>query len=71
MQSSEHLEAVHAVRIISAQGAEFRGIQESPRGRLVIFTDAVTRTTLALRESELSAESVSQRLKESRESYAS
>lgn len=56
--------------LISAHGGEFLGLQEGPRGVLVMFTDPATRSTLALPQADVNAESLSQRLRESRESYA-
>jgi hypothetical protein len=56
--------------VISAHGGEFLGLRESPRGLLVMFTDLQTRSTLALPQAEISFESLSRRLRESRESHA-
>lgn len=56
--------------LIAAQGAEFIGLQQTPRGVLVMFTDLLTRTTLALPETEITAELLSRRLRESRDRYA-
>jgi len=56
--------------LISAHGGEFLGLQEGPRGMLVMFTDPATRSTLALPQADINPESVSQRMRESRESYA-
>ena len=55
--------------IISAQGAEFRGIQLGPRGALILFADPAFKTTLALPESEFSPEAVSHRLRENRHAF--
>ena len=55
--------------IISAQGAEFRGIQLGPRGTLILFADPALKSTLALPESEFSPEAVSRRLQENRRSF--
>jgi hypothetical protein len=55
--------------LVAAHGAEFQGLQYGPRGTLVIFTDLITRTTLALAESEFCAEALSRRLWESRRSF--
>jgi len=55
--------------ILDEHGAEFRGIQCGPSEKLILFADPVFRTTLAVRESEFSAQTVSQRLKESRSAF--
>ena len=55
--------------LIAAQGANFIGLQESPRGVLVMFSDPLTSTTLALLETEITAETLSRRLRKSRERY--
>ena len=52
--------------IIAEQGAEFRGVQLSPHGALILFADPRLKSTLAVAESEFSPEAVSQRLQESR-----
>ena len=51
--------------ILAENGAEFRGLQQSPRETLISFVDPGFRTTLAVPESEFSFQSVSQRLQES------
>lgn len=51
------------VQTIEAQGAQFTGLQDAPRGCLVLFMDAITRTTLALPECEVSPEAVARRLR--------
>jgi hypothetical protein len=55
--------------VLSAQGAEFRGIQPGPRGTLILFTDANSKSTLALPASEFSPETVSRRLQENRSAF--
>ena len=59
----------HYETILAEHGAEFRGIQQGPRGSLVLFADPALRTTLAVPESEFSSQSVSQRLQESRGAF--
>lgn len=54
-------------RQITEEGAEFRGMQEGPCGRLVLFDDPLSRTTLALAESDFSVEALRRRLLKSRE----
>jgi len=71
MKIAENSKIFQIAQTIAAQGAEFRGLQNTPRGALVMFTDAVTRTTLALLESEFCAETVSLRLQQSRDLFAS
>jgi len=56
---------------LAREGAEFIGFQDSPRGRLFLFSDIFTGTTLALVEFEVCPEAVSRRLQESRNSRAS
>ena len=55
--------------LLAEHGAEFRGIQQGPRGSLVLFADPELRTTLAVPESEFSSQTVSQRLHESRSAF--
>jgi hypothetical protein len=64
-------ELAEIARTLAHQGAEFIGFQDGPRGRLFLFLDVFTRTTLAVRESEASIEAVLHRLQESRNSYGS
>jgi hypothetical protein len=70
MKSSERLTTAEIAETIEAQGAEFTGLQDAPKGRLVLFIDAVTRTTLALPECEVSAEAIARRLRDSRKQHA-
>ena len=58
---------LHLAMLIVAQGAQFVGLQESPRGVLVMFSDPLTGTTLALLATEITAETLSRRLRESRD----
>jgi hypothetical protein len=55
--------------VIRSQGAEFLGIQLSPYGALVLFSDPTSWTTLAVYELEFSAQTVSQRLQKSRQAF--
>ena len=55
--------------VIRSQGAEFLGIQLSPYGALVLFSDPASWTTLAVYELEFSARTVSQRLQKSRQAF--
>jgi hypothetical protein len=55
--------------VLSAQGAEFRGVQLGPRGTLILFGDSYSRSTLALPASEFSPEAVSRRLQENRSAF--
>ena len=55
--------------VIRTQGAEFLGIQPGLRGPLVLFTDPVSRTTLAVHELEFSPQAISQRLQTSRQAF--
>ena len=66
MKTPEQRRLAAIAETIQAQGADFTGLQDTPGGRLVLFTDAVTRTTLALPECEVSAEAVARRLDEAR-----
>jgi hypothetical protein len=61
--------SAHYEAILAEQGAEFRGVQPGPRETLILFADPAFRTTLAIRESEFSSDTVSQRLKESRKAF--
>jgi len=70
MQHLNELTTREISRIITDQGAEFVGLQETRNQRLVMFIDPITRTTLALSEAELCAEAVSLSLERSRHSYA-
>lgn len=56
---------------VSLCGARYEGIQKNSRGGdgLVLFTDPVTKTTLALYESDVTAENVARKLREKRELY--
>jgi hypothetical protein len=54
------------VSIVTAQGAEFRGVQSGPEQTLILFADPQLGHTLAVTESEFCSEAVSNRLKESR-----
>ena len=66
MGLSERSRVAEITETIAAQGAEFTGLQDGPRGTLVLFMDATTRTTLALPWLEVSAEAIARRLEESR-----
>ena len=58
--------------VIRAQGAESLGIQHwGPEGGLVLFTDPMSWTTLAVYELEFSPHAVSQRLQTSRRAFSS
>jgi len=57
------------MRLIAEQGAKFCGIQESPRGRLILFNDPVSGTTMALAEPEFSAEALELRIVASRRAF--
>jgi hypothetical protein len=61
--------SAHYEAILAEHGAEFRGIQQGPRGTLILFADLEFRTTLALLESEFSPQTISERLQESRSAY--
>ena len=50
-------------------GAEFIGIQHSPQGDLILFTDAQYRSTLAVPECEFSPEAVWLKLRENRRRF--
>ena len=55
--------------VIRSQGAEFLGIQLSPYGALVLFSDPTSWTTLAVYELEFSPQTVSQSLQKSRQAF--
>lgn len=55
--------------VLSAQGAEFRGIQAGPHGALILFADPNLKSTLALPASEFCPEAVSRRLQENRRAF--
>ena len=58
--------------VIRAQGAEFVGIQQwGSEGGLVLFTDPVSWTTLAVNEMEFSPQAISRRLETSRRKFSS
>jgi hypothetical protein len=50
--------------IIDAAGAEFQGVQDGPRGALILFADPISRSTLAVAASEFTLEAVLHRLEE-------
>jgi len=52
--------------IIDAAGAEFQGIQNGPRGALILFADPNSRSTLAVAESDFTLEAVVHKLEEIR-----
>jgi hypothetical protein len=54
------------VSVLNACGVLFQGIQQGPRGAVVLFHDPETSSTLAVRESEFSHAAVLHRLGESR-----
>jgi hypothetical protein len=60
---------VYYEAVITAQGAEFRGIQAGPRGDLILFADPQFRSTLALAKPEFSPEAVSSKLQASRRAF--
>jgi hypothetical protein len=66
MKISERARMTELAETIEAQGAEFTGLQDAPRGRLVLFMDALTRTTLALPECDVSDAAIARCLQESR-----
>jgi hypothetical protein len=56
--------------VIQAQGAQFLGIQQwGPNGDLILFTDPMSWTTLAVYELEFSPQAVSERLQASRRAF--
>lgn len=57
--------------VISQCGARYEGIQANSRGGdgLVLFTDPITRTTLALLESDVTVENVQRKLREKHAVY--
>src|SRR5262249_8438886 len=54
------------VSIVTAQGAEFRGVQSGPQETLILFADPQLGHTLSVAKSEFCSEAVSNRLAESR-----
>jgi hypothetical protein len=52
--------------IVTAEGAEFRGVQSGPQETLILFADPQLGHILAVTESEFCPEAVSNRLAESR-----
>jgi hypothetical protein len=58
--------AIYYAHVLGALGAEFQGIQHGPRGALILFADPHSRSTLAVAQSEFTAEAVMQRIYESR-----
>ena len=58
-------------QVIAELGAEFRGMQQGPRQRLILFADPELRSTLAVAEQEFSPEAVSRRLEESQRAFRS
>jgi hypothetical protein len=55
--------------VLSAQGAEFRGVRAGPNGTLILFADPKSRSNLSLSEFEFSAHTVSRCLEESRRTF--
>jgi hypothetical protein len=65
MVSNEH----NYRSILAEHGAEFRGVQEGPRGNLILFADPRLGSTWAVAESEFTDEAVSRRLEEGRRAF--
>lgn len=55
--------------VINSVGASFLGVQNGPRGCLILFTDPQFNTTLAVRGIDFSPETVRCRLAQSRNEF--